>query len=72
MSNDVNDNLIERARDLAEEITGHPSGYDKTLLACIDGGDLDELHRLVKLVEADLARDYFYGHNIVVEHPHEY
>jgi hypothetical protein len=65
MSNAVNDNLIERAHELAEEITSHPSGYDKTLLQALERGDLEDVRRLVVFIEGELSRAHFMNYNIV-------
>lgn len=65
MSNQSNDNLIERATDLLEEIDSHPSGLDTALDEALKKGDLDEIHRLVTYIEAELARDHFHRNNYI-------
>ena len=66
MSNISNTNLIERASELAEEITNHPSGYDKLLLNAIKANDLTEVSRLVSVVESGLAQEHFHNFDLGV------
>ena len=65
MSNESNSALFERAYQAAEEITNHPAGYDKALYAAIEGNNLDEVRRLVTLVEGELSRQHFYDNNMI-------
>lgn len=67
MSNEVNDLLMDRAHDVLEECQGHPSGYDKLLSEELNKPhpDLDEVERLVCILEGALAQSEFYGNNII-------
>jgi hypothetical protein len=64
MSNKTNDELVERANELIEEITNHPSGYDKVLQNALNSGDLDKLFFTVSVVEGELAKENFYSRGI--------
>lgn len=66
MSNITNDKLLDRASELLEEISDHPSGYDVLLSKAIESGDLDEVHRVVSYVEGQLAQDHFHQYDLVV------
>ena len=66
MSTESNSALYGRAYELAEEITNHPSGYDKSLFAAIEAGDLDNIRELVSKVEGLLAIENFH-HNDLLE-----
>lgn len=65
MSNQENDNIMQRAADLIDELTSHPSRADIALEQAIDRNDLDELRRLVTLYEGELAQAHFYNNNII-------
>ena len=64
MSNDVNQNIMERARDLLDDCVGM-SWVEKALTNAIDSNDLDELYRLVTMIEGERARDEFYNNSIL-------
>lgn len=64
MSNITNSNLLERAYELLEEITSHPSGLDKALTKAVRAGNLDEIYYLVTKIESELAQKHFYNNNI--------
>lgn len=66
MSELRNSELLERASQLAEEITSHPSGYDKLLESAVESGDLDEVSRLVSRIESELSQEHFYNYDIIV------
>ncbi len=59
MSNNVNTRLMERAGELSEIFTNHPSHLDTLLSQAITGGDLDELRRVVSIMEGTLAEEHF-------------
>lgn len=65
MSNQVNAKLLERAAELIDELTSHPAGYDKLIERAIEKNDLEEVHRLVTHVEAEISREYFYGYELL-------
>ena len=65
MSHAVNDTILERANDLLEEISGHPSKFDKLLEQAIEHNDLDEVYRLVTIIEGELAQEHFYNAGII-------
>jgi hypothetical protein len=65
MSNQVNQELLERAIELLEEITNHPSRLDVALSIALEENDLEEVSRLVSLIEGELARDEFYHRNVL-------
>lgn len=65
MSHDTNSNLLERAYEVLEEISGHPSKYDKLLDKAIQREDLDEVHRLVNIIESDLAIEHFHNYGLL-------
>lgn len=60
MSNEVNSNLFERAADLLDDFTNHPSGLDKQLEKAVESNDLDEIHRIVTICEGLLAQEHFH------------
>lgn len=66
MSNQVNDTLLERAYELLENLTSHPSGYDKALATALENRDLERVHELVALLEAELSREHFHNYDLTV------
>lgn len=72
MSNPINTNLIERANELIEEITSHPSGYDRRLQELIVSNDLEALYNLVIKIEGLLAQEHFRNYEIVKEYEDVY
>lgn len=67
MSNITNTNLLERANELIEELVSHPAGLDKQLINAVERDDLDEVHRLVVLIEGELAQEHFRNYDLVVK-----
>jgi hypothetical protein len=65
MSNQSNARLLERGYQLAEEVTGHPSGADTSILKAIEDNDLEVLMYLVNMVEAELSREHFHNHDAI-------
>lgn len=65
MSDTNNDQLLDKATDLLEDITDHPSGYDKLLSQAIKRNDMEELQTLVTKINGYLAQNYFYKSNIL-------
>lgn len=65
MSNEVNEKLLERARELVEETTGHPAKCDQMLVNAMDAGDLVEVQRLVGVIEGELAVAHFNDAEII-------
>ena len=65
MSNIENAVLLEFAYETAEAITNHPSGYDKVLLKAIADGDLDEVRRLLAVIEGTLSQEHFFNEDIL-------
>ena len=59
MSNDTNNNILERAADLLDELTSHPSGLDIQLEKAIESNDLDEIYRVVCICEGVLSQEHF-------------
>jgi len=66
MSNNTNDELLERAGDLLEEITGHPSKLDVALTRAVEKNDLDEIYHLVTYIEGELSREHYHNYDLVV------
>ncbi len=60
MSHENNTELLEQGYELAEEITNHPSGYDKAILKAIEDNDLDKLRYLITVVNGELAQASFH------------
>lgn len=65
MSNVKNEILLVRAYELIEEYTGHPSGVDRTMLACISENDMDNLMATVVKLEGEQAREQFYSFGLM-------
>lgn len=65
MSNSINEALLLRANDLAEELVSDPAGRDDRILELIESNDLDNLLAFVQKVEAELAQEYFHNNNII-------
>lgn len=65
MSNNINEQLLIRAADLIDEITGHPSRLDIALEQAVEKSDLDEIYRIVTLVEGELAQESFHNDGIL-------
>lgn len=61
-----NTKLLERAYELAEDITNHPSGYDKRIRQLIEDNNLEELQHVVTKIESELAQEHFYGYDLAV------
>lgn len=64
MSNQINTTLIERAHEVIEELTSHPSGIDNRIQALIDIGDLNNLQAAVADGEAILAEEFFKSYDV--------
>lgn len=64
MEDEVNDQLIERAHALAEELASHPSGADRQILKAIKENDLEHLRHLVTKFEGELAAQSFYNDDV--------
>lgn len=64
MSNQSNTELLERANELLEDITNHPSGYDKLLQKAIDDNDLVGIRYLTTFIEGELSKDHFYSRGV--------
>jgi hypothetical protein len=56
---------MEWAHELSEDLIGHPSGADKTLLKAIKKGDLDDLRRLCADYSSMLSQEHYYERNIL-------
>ena len=65
MSQEVNDTLLERAYELAEELTSHPAGIDKGILAAIHSNDLNKVQYWITVGEGALAQQHFYESEIL-------
>jgi hypothetical protein len=59
VSQQTNTKLLERAAELIDELTSHPSGLDETLIQAVGANDLNEVRRIVVLVEGELAQEHF-------------
>lgn len=61
MSHHNNTLLLERALEVLEECTSHPSGFDKLLATEINKThpDLDQVNYYVTMLEAALSQEYF-------------
>ncbi len=57
-------NLFERAAELIDNLTSHPSGADNQIIAALDANDLQEINRLVCKYEAVLAQEHFEGYQV--------
>lgn len=66
MSNTSNTKLLERASELAEEFTSHPSKIDVQLINAIDSKDLEEVQRLVVQLEGYISQEVMHGFNVTV------
>lgn len=66
MSQVINTTLLERAADLIDELTSHPSGADDALVKAIEANDLQEVQRLVTKIEAELSREHFHNYDLAV------
>lgn len=62
----TNIKLLERAAELIDEITGHPSGADRALIAAVDSNDLDEVRYQVRRIEGELAQEHFRDYDLAV------
>lgn len=60
MSHQANVELEERALELLETTTNHPSGYDRLLAAAVCAEDWDEVHHWVNRLEGELAIEHFH------------
>lgn len=65
MSHQINTNLLERAAELIDQLTGHPSGLDKALVVAVEANDLNEVHRQVFKLEAELAQEHFHNYDLL-------
>lgn len=65
MSNVKNEIILVRAYELIEEYTGHPSGVDRTMLACIAQSDMDNLLATIVKLEGEQAQEYFYNFGLL-------
>lgn len=65
MSNDNNTILLERAAELIDELTSHPSGADKLIIQAIDSNNLEEVQRLVTKFEGELSQEHFMNHDLI-------
>ena len=75
MSNLENTVLLEFAYEVAEAITNDPSHHDEMLLEAIKTNDLDEVRRILKIVEdslPDLSREHFHNTKQLEEFPDVY
>lgn len=61
MSTAANTNLMERAQEALEELTGHPSAIDKSIQLAIDRHDLETLHYLVAKAEGILSEEHYHS-----------
>ncbi len=63
MSNIYNEQILERAYDLQEELSGTTAGYivNKAVEDYEKTKDVEDLKHRLDSVESDLAREYFYG-----------
>ncbi len=64
MSWEQNTVLLERARQVLEEIESHPSGYDDCLRLAIKRNDLEDVKMWVTRLEAELSEAHFRNNNI--------
>lgn len=66
MSHEINDNIIERAHEMIEEFTNHPSKIDQTLLRALERNDLEEVQKITTRLEAQLAQEHFKNYDLGV------
>lgn len=59
MSDYINSQLLERAAELIDEYASHPSGVDRQLMLAVESGNLEEVYRLVSMLEAEMAQEHF-------------
>jgi phage terminase Nu1 subunit (DNA packaging protein) len=71
MSNLTNEILIEQAYELADELTGHPSGADKRIYELIDKNDLDNLREFITKISRELAQEHFHNNDILGSYDYE-
>jgi hypothetical protein len=67
MSNVNNDNILESAREVAEEYTNHPSRVDERLVEAANNKDFDTIN----LILAEIAQSEIHNSN-AVEFPDVY
>lgn len=62
MSDNYNQDILDRARDSAEELAGTTAGYivNKAIKDYEQTGDIEDLKYRLDRVEGDLAQEYFY------------
>lgn len=65
MSNSENDRLLDKAAELLEEISNHPSGFDKKLSEAILSGDLEEVHYWVHKINGELSQEHFHNWDLL-------
>lgn len=65
MSNITNELLLERAYQIADELTSDPAGRDDRILELINLNDLDTLREYLNIVEGQLSLEYFHNKDIV-------
>ncbi len=64
MSNSTNDQLLERAHELLEDLDSHPSKLNKALSIALEQNDLDYINYLVPKLEAELSQEHFENWNV--------
>jgi hypothetical protein len=57
-------NLFQRAAELIDELTNHPSRADEQIIKALDANDLQEIYRLVLKYESELAQEHFKNWNV--------
>lgn len=65
MSQEQNTILIERGYELAEELTSHPAGVDRGMLAALHSGDMDKIQYWITVCEGTLSQQHFYESEIL-------
>lgn len=59
MSNNVNDEILDRAQVCLDYADNHPAGIDRGLSNAIQDGNLDEIRHFVTVIEGMMAQEYF-------------
>lgn len=65
MSQESNTQLLARAHKAAEYVLG--TTMEKQIYRAIEDSDLEELRRLVTVVEATMSQEHFFNYDLVGE-----
>jgi hypothetical protein len=63
MSNQTNDNIVERAQDMMAEYEG--TDVEVAIANNLERGDLDMVRYLTEQAEAETSRQHFYNNDMI-------